>query len=205
MTNLSTDPAKPSDARQIEGGVKIQPRTTNSFVTASIFQINETNVIVADANFNSHQDGEVRSRGVELEGIASLSHGLNLHGGYTFTATDNLQDVTAANIGKWLPQTPGNQVSALADYTQRGGRFAGVGGNFGVRFVGSNAADAGNSFFIPNYALVDGSLRFGYRHILFAVNGTNLANKRYVATCTAITTCYYGYERNIIGTAKYHF
>jgi iron complex outermembrane receptor protein len=205
VTNLSTDPAKPSDAHQIEGGVKIQPRTSNSFITASIFQINQTNVIVSDANFNSHQDGEARSRGVEIEGVASLSHGLNLHGGYTLTATDYVKDVTAANIGKWLPQTPKNQVSALADYTQRGGRFAGVGGNFGVRFVGTNAADASNSFFVPNYTLLDGSLRFGYRHILFGVNATNLTDKRYVATCTALSTCYYGYARNVIGTAKYHF
>lgn len=205
QTNLPTDPAKPSDARQIEGGVKLQPRSTNSFITASVFQINQTNVIVADANFNSHQDGEARSRGVEIEGVASLSHGLNLHGGYTLTATDNVNDVTSANIGKWLPQTPRNQVSAFSDYTRRGGRFAGVGGNFGVRFVGANAADAANSFFVPNYALLDGGLRFGYRPLLFAVNATNLTDRRYVATCTALTTCYYGYVRNVIGTVKYHF
>lgn len=204
-TGLSTTPAVPSDARQIEGGVKLQPRTSNSFVTASIFQINETNVLVADSNFNEHQDGEVRSRGFELEGVASLSHGLNLHGGYTFTATDNVNDVTTANIGKWLPQTPRNQFSALADYTQGGGRFAGVGGNFGVRFVGTNAADAANSFFVPNYTLLDASLRFNYRHTLFSVNATNLTDKRYVATCTGLTACYYGYARNVIGTAQYRF
>jgi hypothetical protein len=154
---LSTDPAKPSDARQID----------------------QTNVIVSDANFNSHQDGEARSRGVEIEGVASL--GLNLHGGYTLTATNNVKDVTTANKGKWLPQTPKNQVSALADYTQRGGRFAGLGGNFGVRLVGTNAADAANTFFVPNYTLLDARLRFGYRNVLFGVNATNLADKRYIA------------------------
>ena len=204
-TNLSTDPAKPSDARQIEGGVKIQPRTINSFITASVFQINETNVLVADSSYNEHQDGEVRSRGVELEGIASLSHGLNLHGGYTFTATNNLKDVTTANIGKWLPQTPREQVSALADYTHPGGRLAGLGGNFGVRFVGSNAADAANSFFIHNYTLLDGGVRFGYRHTLFSVNATNLTDRRYVATCTGLNACYYGYARNVIGSVAYRF
>jgi iron complex outermembrane receptor protein len=204
-TGLSTTPAVPSDARQIEGGIKIQPHASNSFITASVFQINETNVLVADSSFNEHQDGEVRSRGVELEGVASLSHGLNLHGGYTFTATDDVHDITTANIGKWLPQTPRNQVSAFADYTRSGGRFAGLGGNFGVRFVGANAADAVNSFFIPNYALLDAGLRFGYRHTLFQVNATNLTDKRYVATCTGLTACYYGYARNVIGKASYRF
>jgi iron complex outermembrane recepter protein len=204
-TGLSNTPAVPSDARQIEGGVKIQPRTSNSFVTASIFQINETNVLVADSNFNEHQDGEVRSRGVELEGVASLSSGLNLHGGYTFTGTDNINDVTAANIGKWLPQTPQNQVSAFADYTRHEGHFAGLGGNFGVRFVGANAADASNSFFIPNYTLLDAGFRYGYRHASFTVNATNLTDKHYVATCTGLAACYYGYALNVIGTAKYRF
>ena len=96
-TGQSTTPAVPSDARQIEGGVKIQPRNHNAFVTASVFQINETNVLVADSSFNEHQVGEVRSRGVEIEAVASLAHGLNLHAGYTLTATNNLADVTVAN------------------------------------------------------------------------------------------------------------
>jgi iron complex outermembrane receptor protein len=204
-TGKSTTPAVPSDARQIEGGVKIQPRASNSFVTASVFQINETNVLVSDANFNEHQEGEVRSRGVELEGITSLSHGVNLHGGYTFTATENVNDVTVANIGKWLPQTPRNQFSALADYTHAMGNSLVFGGNFGVRFVGTNAADVSNSFFVPNYTLLDAGLRFGYRHAFFSVNATNLADKRYVATCTSLSACYYGFARNVIGTARYRF
>ena len=204
-TGATTAPAVPSDARQFEGGLKFQPRFSNSYITASVFQINETNVIVPDATFTEHQDGEVRSRGVEIEAIASLSHGLNLHGGYTLTATNDLKDIVTTNEGKWLPQTPRNQVSALADYTQRGGRFQGVGGNFGVRFTGTNAADAGNTFFIPNYALLDASLRFGFRHTLFSVNATNLTDKRYVATCTSMNACYYGYARNVLGTAKYRF
>lgn len=210
-TELSDTPAVPSDARQIEGGLKYQPRNWNGFFTASLFQINETNVLVADSAFNQHQSGEVRSRGVELEAVTTLARGLSLHGSYSFTATNQLStfsgDVAGPNsgIGKWLPQTPRNQVSALADYSVQRGRFSGLGGNFGVRFVGQNAADSANTFFIPNYALLDGSLRFGYRHMLFQVNATNLADKRYVATCTGLTTCYYGYVRNVIGTAQYRF
>jgi iron complex outermembrane receptor protein len=205
VTGLSTTPAKPSDSRQFEAGVKVQPATWNSYLTAAFFQINQTNVLVSNAAFQSYQTGEVRSRGVELEAVTSLHHGLSLHGSYTFTGTETLQDQTAANIGKWLPQTPRNQVGALADYTIPGGRFAGLGGNFGVRFTGRNAADSANTFFVPNYALVDAGLRFGYRGTLFSVNATNLTDKRYVATCSGASYCYYGYARNVIGSAKYTF
>jgi iron complex outermembrane receptor protein len=204
-TGMSTKPAVPSDAHQIEGGVKLQPRASSSFATASVFQINETNVLVSDSSFNQHQDGEIRSRGVELEGIASLPHGVNLHGGYTFTATENTKDVTQANIGKWLPQTPRNQFSAIGDYTRAVGGSAQFGGNLGVRFVGTNAADVSNSFFVPNYTLLDAGLRFGYSHTFFSVNATNLTDKRYVATCTGLAACYYGYARNVIGTVRYRF
>ena len=114
-TGLPDKPAVPSDARQIEGGVKFQPRHWNSFLTASVFQINETNVLVPNSSFTDYQVGEVRSRGVELEGVASMARGLNLHAGYTLTATDDVTDITPANEGKWLPQTPGNQVSGLPD------------------------------------------------------------------------------------------
>lgn len=205
VTGLADKPAVPSDARQLEGGVKFQPRNWNSFLTASVFQINETNVLVPNSAFTDYQTGEVRSRGVELEGVADVANGLNLHAGYTLTATDDESDVTAANLGKWLPQTPRNQISGLADYAVSHGRFTGVGGNFGVRFVGTNAADSANSFFVPNYALLDASLRFGYRHTLFEVHATNLTDKRYVATCISTAACYYGFERNVVGTAHYRF
>ena len=189
----------------MEGGLKFQPHTGNSFLTASIFQINETNVLVSDLSFISHQDGEVRSRGVELEAVAGLSRGINLHGAYTLTATNvNSAPETPLAVNQWLPQTPRHQFTALADYTMRGGRFAGVGGNFGVRFIGQNlgtapstnnaiGAPGSNSFYIPSYTLLDAGLRFGFRHTLFAVSATNLANSRYVATCTGLTACYYGY------------
>jgi iron complex outermembrane recepter protein len=205
-TGVADKPAVPSDARQIEGGVKFQPRTWTGFLTASLFQINETNVLVPNTSYTDYQTGEVRSRGIELEGVASLSHGFNLHAGYTLTATTDLNDIQPGNIGKWLPQTPKNQTSGLVDYSVReGSRFAGLGGNFGVRFVGANAADSANSFFVPNYALLDASARFGFRHTLFSVNATNLTDRRYVATCISTSSCYFGYARNVIGTATYRF
>jgi iron complex outermembrane recepter protein len=197
--------AKPSDGRQFEGGVKIQPRTWNSFITASLFDLTETNVIVTDAAFNSLQSGKVRSRGVELEGVAELGHGLNLHAGYSLTATTTLEDATPANIGKWLPQTPRNLTSFLADYTVHDGILSGLGGNFGVRFVGTAAGDSANTIFVPNYTLLDGALRYGWRNTLFSVNATNLTDRRYVATCSGVNYCGYGYARNVIGSAKYRF
>jgi len=201
---------KPSDGKQIEGGVKFQPNTWTGFITASVFNLTQTNVQVSDPTnpLNTLQSGEVRSRGFEVEGVTSTWNGLLLHGGYTLTATDTTQDTNPANIDRWLPQTPRNQTSFLADYTVHRGKLnvlSGLGGNVGVRFVGTNAADSSNSFFIPNYTLLDAAVRFNFRGALIGVNATNLSDKRYVATCSSLSACYYGYARNVIGTIKYSF
>ena len=202
---------KPTYGKQHEVGVKIQPRTWNSFVTASFFNIDQSNALTTDPNVNhpysSVQGGAVRSRGVELEAVTQIHHGLSLHGGYSLVATAYTQASTADNaeIGKWFPQVPRNQLSLLTDYTVPGGRLARFGGNFGVRFIGQSFGDSDNTLNIPNYTLLDGALRYTFRHTEFAVNATNLTDKTYVATCTGVAYCGYGYKRNVLGSARYHF
>lgn len=199
----------PSLGKQNEVGVKIQPRTWTGFITASYFNIDQTNVLSTDPAhpLYSVQTGEVRSRGVELEGVTNLSRGLNLHAGYSYvdTAITKTSDVESDELGKWFPQTPQNQASLLADYTVPGGKLGGLGGNLGVRFIGMSAGDTLNTIMIPNYTLLDGALRFSWRSADFAVNATNLTDRHYIATCTGIAYCGYGYARNVIGTVKYHF
>ncbi len=199
----------PSLGKQNEVGVKIQPRTWSGLITASYFNINQTNVLSTDPAhpLYSVQTGEVRSRGVELEGVTNLSRGLNLHAGYSYvdTAITKASDVDSEELGKWFPQTPQNQASLLADYTVPSGKLSGLGGNLGVRFVGVSAGDALNTIMIPNYTLLDGALRFNWKSADFAVNATNLTDRHYIATCTGLAYCGYGYARNVIGTVKYHF
>jgi iron complex outermembrane receptor protein len=200
---------KPSLGRQHEVGVKIQPRTWSSFITASFFNIDQTNVLTTDTQHPlfSVQTGAVRSRGVEVEGVANLTRGWNLHAGYSLvdTAITKASEQDQDQIGKRFPQTPRNQTSFLADYTVPNGKLAGLGGNFGVRFVGKSAGDTLNTILIPNYTLLDAALRFGFHGMDFGVNATNLTNRRYVATCTSLAYCGYGFARNVIGSAKYRF
>lgn len=198
---------RPSLGKQHEVGVKIQPRTWNSFITASYFNIDQQNVLTTDPAhpLYSVQTGEVRSRGVELEGVANLARGWNLHAGYSLTDTAITKATDQDQIGRWFPQTPRNLASLLGDYTVQNGRFAGWGGNFGVRFVGRSAGDALNTIFIPNYTLFDAGFRVHLRSLDFNVNATNLDNRRYVATCTGADYCGYGFARNVVGVVKYHF
>ncbi|MFC6646034.1 TonB-dependent siderophore receptor [Granulicella cerasi] len=200
---------KPQTGNQHEAGVKFQPKSWSSYATFSFFNILQNNVLATDPTnplYNT-QIGQARSRGIELEAVGAVGHGLNVHAGYSVVATNVTQtsSLTPTYLNKWLPQVPKNSVSALADYARPNGRFKGLGGNFGVRFTGASYGDAANTIRIPNFTLMDASLRYRWRWMDLQVNATNIANTRYVATCSGLAYCAYGSARNVIGQAKYHF
>ncbi len=198
-TNYYSQPYKPTYGRQEETGLKFQPGSWTGFLTASFFNIEQNNVLMSDPTnpLNSIQAAQVTSRGVEFEALANVFRGLNLHGGYSLVAT---------NTGSgWAPQTPRNQASLLADYTASSGLLRGLGGNAGLRFVGRSFGATGNSIGIPNYTLVDAALRYRWRAAELRVNASNLADRRYIATCTGVSYCGYGYARNVTGGLDYRF
>ena len=63
---------------QIEGGLKFQPKGSNGFLTGSVFEITQTNVRRArpDQPAQLIQQGEIRSRGFELEAVGHVRAGL---------------------------------------------------------------------------------------------------------------------------------
>jgi iron complex outermembrane receptor protein len=85
-TDFDGMPFKPTRGRQYEVGVKYQPKGFNSFITLSAFHLTQQNVLTADPehDFFSVQRGEIRSRGIEVEGKANLGEGLGLTAAYTY-------------------------------------------------------------------------------------------------------------------------
>ena len=43
----------------------------------------------------------------------------------------------------------------------------------------------------------------GGRSLRLSLNASNLADKRYVLTCTAVTACFYGSGRSVNATATF--
>lgn len=199
-------PFAPTEGRQFEAGVKLQPRRSHSFITASWFQIDETNVLTPDTAHpnNSVQTGAVRSRGVEFEGVASVAQGLNLHASYSYLD----ESITKANdgtVGKRPTQIPDQLFGITSDYTFSRGPVKGLGAGLGVRFVGTSAGNADNSIIVPTYTLVDATLRYIWKSTELQVNATNLGDTTYVAVCQSVNYCNYGNRRNIIGSLRYHW
>ena len=206
-TTFGGDPFEPTTGKQIEGGFKFQPRGANSFVTASIYQITQDNVGVPDPAhpFSTVQQGQIRSRGLELEAIGNVWGTLNYIASYSHLDQEITRTTDAAARGKRPPLAPDSLFSLAGDYTLGYGALSGLGFGAGIRHVGSRAGDSANTIEVPSYTLLDASVRYLWRNVELQLSGTNLADKTYVAVCTSPSYCNYGSARKFITTVRYHF
>ena len=200
-------PFFPTEGKQIEGGVKYQPKGSNSFLTASVYQITQTNVLTPDPDhpFQSVQQGEIRSRGYELEAVGNLVSTLNFNAAFSHLDQEVTQTTDPTALHKRPPLAPDNLFSLGGEYTVVSGGLTGLGFGAGMRYVGSRAGDAANTIEVPSYTLFDASVRYLYRDIELQLSGTNLTNKEYVAVCTSVSYCNYGMARKIIATTRFRF
>src|SRR3546814_4820258 len=78
-STFSGDPLLPTRGEQYEAGIKFEP-ARGSLVTASVYQITQTNIATPDQAHPGFfiQQGEVRSRGVEVEARVAVTENFNL-------------------------------------------------------------------------------------------------------------------------------
>jgi len=226
---------KPTEGKQYEIGIKYQPPGSNSFITAAIFDLRQTNVPTLDPDA-SHlcngarcqiQDGEVQSRGFELEGKASLNDNLDITAAYAYldnriSKSNNtvryapISDIgvgpAVAAEGTTTYAVPRHTASAWADYTLHDGTLKGFGVGAGARYVGSSWGDTANTLKVPGYTLFDAAVHYDIPNITslkdnlrLALNATNLANKEYVASCYSYSWCWYGSQRTVQASATYQW
>ncbi len=226
---------KPTEGKQYEIGIKYQPPGSNSFITAAIFDLRQTNVPTMDPDPThlcgsgrcSIQDGEQQSRGFELEGKASLNDNLDITAAYAYldnrvsksNSTVRYAPITDVGVGAPVPAegtttygVPRHTASAWADYTFHDGNLKGFGMGAGARYVGSSWGDTANTLKVPGYTLFDAAVHYDIPNIAnlkdnlrLALNATNLANKEYVASCYSYSWCWYGSQRTVQASATYQW
>lgn len=209
---------KPTTGEQIEAGLKFQPIGWNAMFTAAVFELTKQNVPTPygeDPYGPVVQDGEIRSRGVELQATVSRN-GWNLNASYTYNdvvVTEANPDVPNSSLAlgkhpRWVPEHMG---SLWIDYTFSSGRLAGLNLGAGVRYVGTTYANATNTIANDPYTLVDAVVRYDLAKLWpqmkgaeLAVNATNLLGTQYV-TCFSAADCKWGAQRTVIGTLTYRW
>ncbi|TBU80757.1 TonB-dependent siderophore receptor [Pseudomonas daroniae] len=217
-TDFSGQAFKPTTGEQYELGVKYQPPGSDSLITVSAFQLTQENVLTPDPINNgfNEQTGEIRVRGIELEGKTSLGRQLDLIASYAYMDSE----VTRANPsasgatleGNERIQVPAHQASAWLDYTLADGPLAGAGAGVGVRYQSKSYGDAENTLEMPGRTLVDAAVHYDLGRASASLDGldlrvtaSNLLDKRYVSYCQGELQCYYGQGRTALATLTYRW
>lgn len=217
-TTSSGQTFDPSRAKQYEAGVKYVPKDRPIVITGAVYQLTKTKNLTADPDSLqfSVQGGEIRSRGVELEAKAAVNANINLTAAYSYTDAEYTHDTLLK--GKTPVQVPKHMASLWGDYTFHETALSGVTLGAGVRYVGeskgiysaNDPANENQNFDVAGYTTVDAALkydlaRFGMPGSTIGVNVNNLFDREYVASCYRDYACYWGAERQIVGTATFRF
>lgn len=198
---------RPTEGEQYEIGLKYQPPGMASFVTASAFDLTQTNVTTRDPLFpsSSVQTGEVNVKGVELEAVGSLTRNLSLIASYTYMDAEITAD-NGGNQGNRPALVPEHMAGLWGQYQFREGQtLAGLGLGAGLRYMGNFYGDNANEFRTPSVTLFDASVSYAWDRYKVSVNASNLADKEYVASCSSANYCYYGSGRTVIANLAYRW
>lgn len=206
----------PTTGQQEEAGIKYQPND-KSLYTLAVFNLVQQNVLTPDTNPAhlgfSVQTGEIRSRGLELEGKTEINRSLSLIAAYTYLDPIITSSNVAYETGRRPVGIPMNSASLWADYTFHGGRLDGFGLAGGVRYLGDTAGNiTGTSVLdVPAVTLFDAAVHYDFSALgsqfkgySLQVNASNLFDKTYVALCQD-NGCYYGLRRQVIATLRYRW
>lgn len=202
----------PTEAKQSELGIKYQPSGSATLLSAAVFQLDQTNVKTSDTQHLGFwtQSGKVRSRGLELQAATEITHSLNLLANYVYLDNTLIKDATYE--GKSLTQTPRHSASAWLDYRLGSGALQGMQLGMGVRYLGSTWGNPANTFKVPAATLVDLAASYDMSLLsssldgaVLSLNVSNLANKKYVASCTSDMYCFIGQDRVVTATMSYRW
>lgn len=213
-SDFSGNPFRPTTGRQYEVGIKYQPVGFDGYVTLATYEITQQNVTTTDPipshlGFNV-QTGEIRVRGVEVEGVANVTKSLTLRASATYMDGR----ITQSNdyLGNRPAQIPRNLANIWANYRFLDGPIQGLSLGAGVRFVDDRFGDAANLMLLPKTTLVDariayelGALNNAWKGATLSVNASNLFDVTYVGQCASTSFCQYGLRRTVLGQINYRF
>jgi iron complex outermembrane receptor protein len=158
--DFAGNPFDPNISESMEGGVKYASANGRISATASLFAIQQGNILVADpanAGFTL-AGGEARSRGFEFDFNGEIAEGLDLWVSYAYVDAEVRNDVADPDFGKLIRS--GDRLLNIPDHTfnvqlaysaQIAERDVRLGG--GVLHVSERLGEVGTTFELPDYTL----------------------------------------------------
>ena len=205
VLGIDSATGKPFDSGkgdQYEVGMKYQPVGFDSFFTASLFDLTRENVVTSTGVASNFQTGEIRSRGLELEGNIALTDGLSMLAAYTAMELEVTQSPDI-DLGKVPAATPEQFASLWLDYRFLSGQAEGLRIGAGARYVGKTYADRANDFEVPDYVVFDAAISFEKNNWRASLNAANLFDKTTVSCGPSESACFYGEPRKVTASLAY--
>jgi iron complex outermembrane receptor protein len=198
----------PAETRQVEAGVRYQPKDSSTMLSAAVYDLIQKHVATRPVGvFYYEPTGKVRSRGLELEARTRVSKQVSVLASYTFTDMKFLES-SDGFTGNTPYQAPRHMASVWGDWNFQPGYTMGV----GMRHVGSSWVDNANSLKVPPHTLVDLMFRVdlaqwsaSFRGANLRLGVNNLFDKAYVASCYSPQYCYWGDARSATATLTYEW
>ncbi|WP_019677870.1 TonB-dependent siderophore receptor [Arsukibacterium perlucidum] len=213
----------PKKGEQWEAGIKYQPAGTEHLITAAVFDITEQNrttslsaVQTADPaviNPNGQvQDGEVTSKGVELEAQLAWDE-LDIYASYAYIDAYVSQSNRPGEAGAALSAQPDQLASVWATWRPAvlanwqfgaGVRYVGETSD-GTAFAGQNGEVLNQPLTTASYTLFDAMLGYHFGAYSLSLQAQNITDKTVITSCLARGDCFYGQRRAISANLRYNF
>ena len=186
--------------------MRYQPAGADLMLSAALYQLTQKNVLVDDPVHSGFQmqQGEARSRGLELEAKGRATRNLQLIAAYTYTdaRTTQASPLYPEAAGKRSSGVPYNQLSLWGDYNLGAFGLPELRLGAGMRYVDATTSQW-HDVRAPAYSVFDAMVGYATGPWKFALNISNLGDKTYVASCPY--RCFYGEPRKALGTLTYRW
>lgn len=185
----------PEQANQLEFGVKTNLLNNRFNATLSYYSIQVSDKVMTDPNnaFNKIQDGEIESKGFEIELNANPVAGLNIKAGYSNNKSEITKSDNEDSIGQRpLEAGPESIYNFWANYKFQEGTLQGFG--VGAGFNGTSERDILNKgyapsgeFVLPSYTIFNASVFYASDTYRIGLKLNNAFNKEYYNGWSTIT------------------
>jgi catecholate siderophore receptor len=186
-SSLVVGERKPERSRQIEAGVKKQLIKGRAFATAAVYHLERNDIAIPDSTGVTRQNGDQRSRGLELEISGEPIGGLLVTTSYALTSArlsrfaeivprlENPQQFDVLDFSGNLPAFAPRHIFNFWTVKRATSWSAGV----GARYVGRQYIAEDNAFAVDSHFLVDAMASYRLRRATLSLNFKNLTGADY--------------------------
>ncbi|SEB86548.1 iron complex outermembrane recepter protein [Tenacibaculum sp. MAR_2009_124] len=197
----------PETGYQVEAGLKFQKK---NFITTtfSVYYLLKNNIVDGSNHNDLKQIGEADSKGFELDIESQPLKGLYIKAGYAYVDArvrsydEAFQSIKSGNVLRFAPKNSGN---LWATYEIQRSKLKGLGFGFGGNYVGENYTNSENTFKLPSYTTLDGTIYYETNKVRIGLNVNNLTDELYFTDAIYDNQFFVGQGRNFRLNLTYKF